>query len=229
MYRNSALLGTILLLSFFVILSRANERIAVVIKLKGEVRVTSANSFKTTEVKKGYILQDGDKLETGPLSYCAIKFLDDKSLLRIKEKSTCTIEGKRKANRIEKNIFAEVGAFFMSLFKQEESFKVTTPTSVASVKGTNFWVLQSSQSGESKYVCTEGAIEVKTNAGKVLVKKGQTAIVASRSRMPEVRLTRAGDIPADEIGGPSIRNLDFEFIDDSGQTKVLRIIIKNQE
>ena len=207
----------------------AEENVAVVIKLEGEVRISPANSIKSEAVKKGRILQHGDKLETGAGGYCAIKFLDDKSLLRIKEKSSCIIEGKRKGNAIEKNIFTEFGSFFFSLFKQKEQFDVTTPTSVASVKGTKFWVVQLSQSGVSRFVCTEGAIEIKNKAGKVLARRGQTATVESRSRAPQVRLTREGDIPSDDDSNGILQELDFGFTNGAGQEKVLRIQLKKQD
>jgi hypothetical protein len=198
--------GFLFLLGVFALAS-ANDDIAVVVKLSGEVRVTPANSSKSERVKRGQILKDGEKLETGPESYCALKFLDDKSLLRIKEKSSCIIEGKRQQNTINKNIFVEVG-------------------SVASIKGTKFWVLHKI---ETRYVCTEGAIEVESNAGKALVRKGQTGIVVARSRMPEVRLTRDGDIPSDEADAGLIRSLDFEFNNSSGDIRVLRVRIKSQD
>jgi hypothetical protein len=217
--------GILCLLGFFSLVF-ANEEIAVVVKLSGDVRVTPANSSKGDRIKKGQILKDGDKLETGPASYCALKFLDDKSLLRIKEKSSCIIEGKRQQNTIKKNIFVELGSFFLSLFEQNKNLKVTTPTSVASVKGTKFWVFHKI---ETRYVCTEGAIEVESNAGKALVRKGQTGIVVARSRMPEVRLTREGDIPLDEADAGLIRFLDFEFSNSSGDIRVLRVRIKSQD
>lgn len=220
---------TLLLMLLLGSLAFAQDNVAIVVKLSGEVRVGSKDSFNTTAIKKGHVLKDGDKVETGPGAFCTIKFLDDKSLLRIKEKSSCIIEGKRKGNSIEKNIFAEFGSFFMSLFKQKSDFKVTTSTSVASVKGTKFWVFQLGQSGESRYVCTQGSIEVKNNQGKVLVKKGQTCIVLSRSSAPQVRLTRDGDIPPEDIGGAISNELDVEFTNASGEKEVLRIKLKKQE
>ncbi len=221
------LISTTLLLAGWYFIALANENVAVTVKHKGSVRVTPESSFKSASAKKGQILQDGDKVETGPASFCSIKFLDDKSLLRIKEKSVCVIEGKKENNAIEKNIFVEVGTFFLSLFQQKEKLKVTTPTSVASVKGTKFWCVQIA--GQTMYICTDGSIEVGNNAGKVLVRKGQTCIVVSRSRLPEVRLTKASDLPADSDGTGSLRNLDFEFTDGSGQTKTLRLQLETQE
>ncbi len=206
----------------------ARDKVAVVIKVSGTVTMTRGGDFRSTPVKKGQILEDGDMLETGEDSFCALKFLDDKSLMRIREKSSCTIEGKREGNSIVKNVFAEVGSFFFSLFGQPRGFKATTPTSVASVKGTSFWVVQFA-TGETYYICTDGIIEVRNSVGKVLIRKGQTGIVTSRSQMPEVRLSRAGDFPSETEGGGATRQLDFEFTDGSGQKKVLRLELEKQE
>ena len=226
--RALGLLGIWLLIGLFPLF--AAEKIAVIVKMKGDVRVTPKSSFKSAAAKKGQILQDGDKLETSADAFCAIKFLDDKSLMRIRENSVCTIEGKRDGGSITKNIFSEVGSFFFSLFQQPKNFTVTTPTSVASVKGTQFWVLQRLQSGETRYITTDGTVEVSNQAGKVLVRKGQTAVVLSRSSMPEVRLTRTGDIPPDLSGGAgAIRQLEFEFTDEGGQKRVMRMQIEGQE
>jgi hypothetical protein len=224
------ILRIILTLLFVGGVLQANEKVAVIVKLNGDVRVTAAKSFKSTAAKKGQILQDGDIIETGAEAYCAIKFLDDKSLLRIRENSACTIEGKREGNSIVKNIFVEVGSFFLSLFQQPKKFTVSTPTSVASVKGTKFWVMQLAQSGETRYICTEGSVEVSNKAGKVLLRRGQTAIVLSRNSSPEVRLTRSGDIPLEDgFSDGATRELEFEFNNDNGQKKVIRIQIEGQE
>ncbi|RMF58061.1 MAG: hypothetical protein D6748_09775 [Calditrichaeota bacterium] len=204
----------------------AQDQVAVVIKVRGIVKITPSKSTQSRQVKKGEVLKDGDKLETGAGAYCAIKFLDDKSLLRIKEKSVCVIEGKREEDKIEKNIFVEIGSFFASLFKPKGSFRVTTPTSVASVKGTQFWVVQFGQSGETHVICLDGVVEVKNNAGKVLVGAGQTAIVTSRNRMPTVQLTRDGEIPSDDEDSGGSRTLDIEFQNSNGETKTLRIEVQ---
>ena len=150
----------------------AQESVAVIVKLKGTVQVTPPNSQKSSDARKGTILKDGDRLETGAASFCAIKFLDDKSLLRLKENASCVIEGKRDGDVIDKNIFVEVGAFFASLFKQRGEFKVTTPTSVASVKGTKYWVIQLGRSGPTRFVIDEGdavvqGLEMRTRTGEL--------------------------------------------------------------
>ena len=166
-----AIIGLNLLLSA---LSLADDNVAVILKVRQDVRITPTNQTKTVQGKRGMALQDGNKVETGNASLCALKFVDDRSLLRIRENSSCVIEGKKEQNKIEKNIFVQVGTFFADLFKPSSTFKITTPTSVASIKGTKFWVIQHSP---TMYIVTRGVIEVKNDVNVALVREGQTEIV----------------------------------------------------
>lgn len=212
-------IGLSLLLSAFLL---ADDNVAVVLKVRNDVRVTPTNQTKSIQGKRGMALQDGNKIETGKGSFCALKFVDDRSLLRIQENSSCIIEGKKEQNKIEKNIFVQVGAFFADLFKPSSTFKVTTPTSVASIKGTKFWVIQRSP---TKYVVTQGVIEIANDVNKALVREGQTGIVESRTSEIQVRLTADGDIPS-EGGQGSVGQLDIGFRNGQGQEKTLRIKFK---
>ena len=222
MLRKILLFGCLILLliSTFIF---ADDNVAVILKTIRDVKVTPTNQVKTVEGKRGYALENGNKIITGDKSFCAIKFLDDASLLRIRENSSCVIEGKKEQNKIDKNIFVEVGSFFASLFKPKGSFTVTTPTSVASVKGTEFWVIQHSP---TKYIVTkDGPLEVENETNKVLVREGQTAVVASKTSEIEVYLTKEGEIPSDN-DGQTIKDLDIGFKNDNGEEKTLRIKVQ---
>jgi len=209
-------IGLALLLSAFLF---ADDNVAVVLKVRKDVRITPTNQTKSVQGKRGMALQDGNKVETGKGSFCALKFVDDRSLLRILENSSCIIEGKKEQNKIEKNIFVQVGAFFADLFKPSSSFKVTTPTSVASIKGTKFWVIQRSP---TKYIVTQGVIEIENDVNKALVREGQTGIVESKTSEIQVRLTTEGEIPS-ESGQSSAGQLDIGFRNNQGEEKILRI------
>jgi hypothetical protein len=201
------------------------DDVAITLKVRGKVTLTEKGEAKSVSVKKAQLLSDQDKIETGAASRCAIKFLDDKSLLRIKENSSCVIEAKKEQKKIDKNIVVKIGSFFASLFQPKGSFSVTTPTSVASVKGTKFWTIHL-LSGITMYICIEGLLDVLNDAGRVLVRGGQTAIVKSRFLLPEVRLTQPGDIPEDDLEGSGIRTLEFGFKNENGETKTLQVDIQ---
>jgi hypothetical protein len=217
----------IVIILLFLALAFCQDPVAVVLKDKGEVTLLRKDETKPREVKKGTVLFDGDKISTKEVSFCAIKFIDDGSLLRVKEKSTCVIEGKREEEHINKNIIIEIGTFFTSLFKPRGTFTVTTPTSVASVKGTQWWTLQLSD-GRTLYIGLEGLIDLSNSAGKVLLRAGQTAVYTSASELPEIRLTQSGEIPTLEEDLEGIKSLEIEFMDADGQTKRMRIDYQEQ-
>ncbi len=198
------------------------DPVAVVIQMRGKVNFTRAKESKAHNARKGTVLYDGDKISTLDASICAVKFWDDKSLLRIKESSTCVIEAKKVENRTNKNIIAEVGSFLTNIFQPGGSFSVTTPTSVASVKGTEWWTLQL-KDGRTIYICLDGLVDAESGAGKFLVKEGQTAIFADRNQTPEIRLTKPDEIPSWEDDIDELRNMEIEFIDPDGKTRKMII------
>lgn len=199
----------------------AVDYIAVVIKSSGNVKLQHPGNKRTIDLKKGQILQSGDRIVTGQGSFSAIKFLNDKSLLRIKENSECVIEGKKNGPRVDKNIFVKVGSFFASLFKPRGSFRITTPTSVASVKGTEFWTIQF-QDGHTMYMTTEGAVDLTNNTGKALLRAGWTAVIHSMNDKPQIRLSRPEDF---RRTGENRKNqsLEVEFKNEDGQVRRLKI------
>ena len=215
----------IIFILFYTAQMWAEAPVAVIIKSRGKVFLYHEKENKPRLIKKGQVLYSGDKIRTAAASSCAIKFIDDKSLLRVKESSSCIIEGKRVNKVINKNIVVEVGSFFASLFKQRGKFMVTTPTSVASVKGTQFWIIQMGD-GRTVFIGIEGLVDLVNDAGRVLLRSGQTAIYTSRNQLPEIRLTREGEIPPLDDGRESLKSLEIEFRDASGQQKKLRIDYK---
>lgn len=212
----------ILLILLVAFLAYGADPVAVIIKTRGRVDLTRKDETKPEKGKKGLVLYDGDKIETATTSFCAIKFIDDKSLLRIKESSTCVIEGEREEDHINKNIVVKVGTFFASLFKQRGQFLVTTPTSVASVKGTQFWIIQFAD-GRTNYIGIEGLIDLVNDAGRVLLRQGQTAVFTSGNQLPEIRITREREVPRLDDGIEEMKSLEIEFKDNNGQTKKLRL------
>ncbi len=214
----------IMMFSFSLVVAKSA---AVVIKTKGEVTVTKANG-KSLKARRGTRLENGDKIKTGSSGRLAVKFIDDNSLLRIRSNSSCTINTKKEKNSVAKNIFVEVGTIFSRITRgPNTSFRVTTPTSVASVKGTSYWTIQKFKGG-TQYFGDEGIIEISNDAGTALMKAGETGIVSSNNSKPVVRKTKPGESPtldkedaADEF--------EFEFEDDSGNKKVLKFKAKTTE
>ena len=126
-------------------------------------------------LKAGSILDDGDKIRTGKSGFVAIIFIDDKSTLKIKENSEAVITGRRTAKDISKKINMDGGTIRASITKQNVDFVIQTPTSVASVKGTDFWMLVDELLGD-QVIGLEGQVSlVNTETGQeVMVSTGMT-------------------------------------------------------
>jgi hypothetical protein len=204
----------------------AADPVAVILRDRGKVDVFRKDKASSQDARKGMVLYDGDKIVTSASSICMIKYTDDKSLLRIKANSSCVVEGKKEADKIDKNIVVQFGSFFVDLFRPKGKFTVTTPTSVASVKGTQFWIIHENP---TKYIMLKGMIDCENKAGKFLVKAGQTAVFKSDSEAPLITLTNQADIPTLEEEVGDRQTLEIEFQDADGKTKKMIIDYQRNE
>lgn len=205
-------------------LSMAADPVAIMIRARGQVELKP----RTVELKRGTRLVNGDKVITGKKGSAAIKFLDDASLVRVRPNSTCTINTEKEEGSIAKSIYVEVGTIFSRITKQKSKYRVSTPTSVASVKGTKFWTKQEFK-GATWYFGEEGVIEISNDAGSALVKAGETGYVSSRSSKPIVRKTKEGEKPTFGLEDEILDEFEFEFENDEGQNKILKFKVKKTE
>ena len=149
------------LLFSLIFLSAANaNKIAVVTKVKGMVEIMPTGKKLFSKLKAGSILADGDKIRTGTSGFAAIIFIDDKSTLKLKGNSEAVITGQRTAASISKKINMDSGTIRATIKKQNSSFVIQTPTSVASVKGTDFWLLTDPDKGD-QVIGLEGIVSLK--------------------------------------------------------------------
>jgi len=205
----------------FTATSMAAETIAVVLKVKGKVTISRGNQATSITLKRGSRLEDGDKLKTDKGSYAAVRFIDDASLLRIRANSTCTIKGKKEKNQVIKNVYLEVGTILAKVTKQRGKFEISTPTSVASVKGTE-WITEQRYNGGTFYYGLEGVTEITNNAGTALLHEDETGYVANNETAPIVQPTKDGTVPIfdDDLEDGS-DFFEFEFENDEGQKRLL--------
>ena len=197
------------------------ETMAVVIKAEGSVAVTRAGENNTTDVRRGHRLGEGDKIVTGRNSFIAFRFIDDASLVRIGANSTCTIQGRKDQTQIHKNIIVEAGTILTRITEQKGQFQVATPTSVASVKGTQ-WITDHRDFRGTNYFGEDGTVEITNDAGSVLMMAGQKVHVASKDAVPVVSQIQEGEKPILEGDGEPEDELEFEFENDAGQKKTLK-------
>ena len=125
---------------FFTILF-GEDRIAITTKIIGKAHYVRGNNSELP-VTKGHIFENGDILTTSKGGFVALLYIDDKTALKVKENSKLTISGKRAAKSIAKEIKLDRGTLRAIVKKQNQNdFIIRTPVSVASVKGTDFWLI----------------------------------------------------------------------------------------
>lgn len=207
----------------------AKDPIAVIVKSKGTVTIQYEKTGKRQKVRRGTKLYTGAILVAKEKSYAAMVFVDDKSLVRVRPNSILTVNGKREKNTIAKNISLEVGTMFARITKQKTSFRVTTPTSVASVKGTSFWAQQIFKAGTYYHGEEGGPTEVKNKAGSALFRAFETCYVASENSKPIVKKTKPGEKPSFDDEDFSFDEFEIDFQNDEGDTKTLRFKTKVKE
>ncbi len=232
MKKNIVVILLLSLFSVFIIFTAvyAAKSIAITIKTKGKVKIYESGKTSEKSLKRGFRLRDGDKIITSDKSYAAFRFIDDKSLVRIRSNSSCTVKGKQEEdNSIIKNIFVEIGTIFARITKQKGRFQVTTPTSVASVKGTKGIIDHRGEKDGTYYFGEEGLWEIKNKAGIAQLRSGETAFVADENTAPIVWKTRKGEKPLFEEFEGEEDEFEFEFENDTGDKKLLKFKAKKKD
>ena len=204
----------------------AEEKIAIATKIIGNALYTRGDEGES-KIKKGHIFETGDIITTKKGGFVALLFIDDKTALKIKEKSKLTISGKRSARSIAKEIKLDGGVIRAIVSKQKQSdFIIRTSVSVASVKGTDFWVI-SNKSNDS-LIGLDGIVEFSNIiSGQLLeITSGKTGI-SSISGDLQSFTTDPKNIPDDPSdNNKGAQKLEIEFEDASGNKKTLVIKYK---
>ena len=212
-----------------VTLTSASSKVAIAIKTKGDVSIIHKGLNTAQALKPGSPLSDQDKIRTGKNGFVAIMYLDDKTVLKMLGNSDMTILGQRSGVKINKSIDIKYGRIAAAVTPQKgKEFMIATPTSVASVKGTELAIDSDPSTGDS-FTLIEGLIEVTNNlTGETTeVQQGETAVSTPEGSL-EVNNTTQGDLEGFEEADMQVstQELRFEVEDENGNTK--EIIIKFQ-
>lgn len=197
--------------------------LALITKVIPEVSRKSA-AADWTKAGKGELLVSGDQVRTGTRSLAIIKFLDN-SIVRVRELSELTVTGEAGPGKFTKSLRLVGGALGFEIKKQvDEQFRLTSPTSVASIRGTKGkW---SGGQGNDTLVVIEGLVNLKNSssgnetdvAGGFIGFSSQDGSVSSR-RATEQELADA----ANAAGTGSANELNLELRDSHGKKKELKL------
>lgn len=211
-----------MLLALLSMTALAQEPIGVIAKSSG---TTFHKKFNADEYSPNAImgtqLKNHDWIKTSDDGFVAIFFLDDKSQLKVKGNSEMEILAAVERGKISKTISLDYGTVKASVSKQKGEFRIATPTSVASVKGTEWWV-ESDENGDV-FIVMQGVVEVENLISGTVQNVGQDETATSSSDgSVNVEETNDQDIPEDPD--------DDDEEDETGSTiHELRIRMVNEE
>ena len=217
---------TLIMYSTFLL---ASSKVAIAIKTKGDVSVIYKGLSSAQALQPGSPLSDQDKIKTGKNGFVAIMYLDDKTVVKILGNSNLIILGDRSGSKINKSLDIKYGRVAANVKPQKgKEFRISTPTSVASVKGTELAIESDPSTGDS-FTLIEGLVEV-TNSitgESTEVQEGETATSTPEGSL-EVAQTTSEDLEGFEEASiePQTQELRFEIEDADGNLK--EILIKFQ-
>lgn len=191
--------------------------VGVLTKVIQKVEYKSIEEGNWDEAELGGILYDGDEIRTGSRSLALLKFLDN-SLLRVRENAIVTIYGEKEESKLNKNTFIQQGKVGFEISKQEdEEFKFTTPTGVASIRG------------------TKGYFEVPLDGSMLIfVKEGLVEIASLRGSKASGSVNPGQVAKVDVNGNLNIENASDEILKEyqtleKDESKRVRIKLNNGE
>ena len=165
-----------ILILFFLLSSIKAKVVARIIKIEGRVNVKRLGTeYFDENAKVGLSIVNGDAIKVGDNGFCAVMYVNDKSIIKIRENSKFGFIDTENTRTID----LKYGTLLNDVKSKgrSKSFRIQTPVSVASVKGTKFAAI-SSQSGVDQFIGKEGFFEVLNmiSGQTVSVKAGQKAI-----------------------------------------------------
>ena len=205
------------------------QPIAIATKAMGTVEINKNAQPGYISLKAGTILEDGDGIRTGSDGFVLLIFIDDKSQLKVKGDSEVIISGKKIAAAISKNVRMDNGTIRAQVNKQRKGeFVIQSTTSVASVKGTDFWFIANSETGDM-VIGLEGIVDLFNviSGLNVDVTAGNTGTSDSNGNI-DVNETNQNTIPEDPTEGdePVGDQIEIEFEGPNGEIKKLIIDIQ---
>ena len=215
---------------FFVGVLSAEKIVAITTNVDGTVKVKSPPKRKyKTPMTIGYPIRNDDWVQTGHESWTAVVFVDDNSQLKIianTEVQIKTIENQ--TGSLAKRISMELGKIKATVTKSgEQDFVISTPTSIASVKGTEFWV-QSNREGDV-FVILSGEVEIKNQiSGRTQRVNINETCYSNKDGTTRVDITQPEMIPNDpeETGDTGNNKLIIPLKDELGRKKDIIIEYK---
>ncbi|MBT3216723.1 MAG: FecR domain-containing protein [Candidatus Marinimicrobia bacterium] len=198
MKRNRKLL-LLTFLGIFVGIGQA-ETIARVMKSNGDVKVkTMGSSSFNKAAKPGLAINNGDAMRVGESGFAVVIFIDDRSVVKVRENTEFQFIETSNTRTLQ----IDQGTILNNINKEgrTKNFRVETPVSVASVKGTEFAAIVN-PAGVDNFIGKSGNFDVtnQITGQTVNVGAGQKAISNSMGNLMQAPAA-PGDYPEDPETG----------------------------
>ena len=176
------------------------ETIGRVMKANGEVLIKPIGSGTySVSVKLGQAISNGDAIRVSEASFAVVIFLDDKSVVKIKENTD--FQFVETSNT--RSLIIEQGTTLHNVNSKDrkKDYRVETPVSVASVKGTEFSAFHDAVAGVDKFVGKSGNFDVFNSISGMTVNvgAGQKAVSNAMGQLIPAP-AEPGDYPEDPEG-----------------------------
>ena len=180
----------------------ADTPVALIKKVVQDVTYKKADMEDWEDAKVGIPLNDGEEVKTGFRSLALVLFTDGSGILRVRENSILHIYGEKQEKSLDKNTFIEQGKVGFEVSKQDEDeeFKFTTPTVVASIRG------------------TEGLIYVTTGATNFYLHRGSAFLQATMGSQQSGTIGANQVVTIDSTGNMNIIEATQQNMDDFTQS-----------
>lgn len=216
-------LGLMIVLMAMPVIAQQVKGVAIATKVEGDVDYL--RDGKSSRVVVPTIFNADDQIITGENGFCAIVFTDDKSQLKIRPNTEITLGADRTADfSLAKRVSMEAGQLFAEVKQMKGSLQIATPTAVASVKGTEFWVIF--ENGITRNITLEGVVDLRslmTNESEDVPAGSEGEVDAAGQIV--VRAIDPDGVP-DFLDEMEVENIEIKFIDENGVEKSLIIQVK---
>lgn len=201
--------------------------IATLSAYKGKLSIQRGSN--PLKYKNGELLMDKDLLKTGDESFAAYKYADASTTVKMFANSIATLSATKNGKQLDKSVEVKKGNVYSSIQKGKGSYQVITPTTVASVKGTEFFT-QVEDNGRSTFIVNEGEVELRIRATDetARVGKGKTATISPSGELilrdtvaEDLSQIEEAEMEADTTQEP--HKIRIPLLDESGNRKYIEI------
>ncbi len=203
------------------------DSVAYLSTSKGTVSLNRNN--KAVKFKTGEMLQSKDELRTGAESFAAYKFIDGGANIKVFANSVVEINASKSGKNLNKSVKVTKGSVLSNVTKGRGNYQVETPTTVASVRGTDF-LTQVAIDGTTIIIVTDGVVELVSPTGEVItVEAGYTAyidadgnITVSETTAEEAKMVEDADREDSTLESHK-KTMRIQVTDDQGSIRYIDI------